>query len=145
MKICCIGAGYVGGPTMAVIAQKAPDIQVTVVDMSEARIAQSGTPEELYDAPANLFVAAFIGSPQMNLLDAAIEGDHVVSAGLRLPVRPGRIPAGRVERGGMSRASRHGALDVRGLERGARKDASARLRQPGRIRGGRRAAPRPSL
>jgi UDPglucose 6-dehydrogenase len=39
MKICCIGAGYVGGPTMAVIAQKAPDIQVTVVDMSVARIA----------------------------------------------------------------------------------------------------------
>jgi UDPglucose 6-dehydrogenase len=45
MKICCIGAGYVGGPTMAVIAQKAPDIQVTVVDMSEARIGawNSGT------------------------------------------------------------------------------------------------------
>src|SRR5471032_168990 len=39
MKICCIGAGYVGGPTMAVIAQKAPDIRVTVVDMSVARIA----------------------------------------------------------------------------------------------------------
>jgi UDPglucose 6-dehydrogenase len=30
-KICCIGAGYVGGPTMAVIAQKCPQIQVTVV------------------------------------------------------------------------------------------------------------------
>ncbi|MEY3775241.1 MAG: UDP-glucose 6-dehydrogenase TuaD [Verrucomicrobiota bacterium] len=39
MKICCIGAGYVGGPTMAMIAQKAPDIQVTVVDMNAARIA----------------------------------------------------------------------------------------------------------
>jgi UDPglucose 6-dehydrogenase len=39
MKICCIGAGYVGGPTMAVIALKAPDIQVTVVDMNVARIA----------------------------------------------------------------------------------------------------------
>src|SRR5580704_6805551 len=39
MKICCIGAGYVGGPTMAMIAFKAPDIQVTVVDMSTARIA----------------------------------------------------------------------------------------------------------
>jgi UDPglucose 6-dehydrogenase len=39
MKICCIGAGYVGGPTMAVIALKAPDIQVTVVDMNEGRIA----------------------------------------------------------------------------------------------------------
>jgi len=39
MKICCIGAGFVGGPTMAVIALKAPDIQVTVVDMNAARIA----------------------------------------------------------------------------------------------------------
>lgn len=38
-KICCIGAGYVGGPTMAVIAQKCPEIQVTVVDINEARIA----------------------------------------------------------------------------------------------------------
>ncbi len=39
MKICCIGAGYVGGPTMAMIALKAPHIQVTVVDMNVARIA----------------------------------------------------------------------------------------------------------
>ncbi|MCP5530874.1 MAG: UDP-glucose 6-dehydrogenase [Opitutaceae bacterium] len=39
MKICCIGAGYVGGPTMAMIALKAPDIEVRVVDMNEARIA----------------------------------------------------------------------------------------------------------
>ncbi len=39
MKICCIGAGYVGGPTMAMIALKAPHIQVTVVDMNAARIA----------------------------------------------------------------------------------------------------------
>ncbi|MGL2964593.1 nucleotide sugar dehydrogenase [Flavobacterium sp. RSB2_4_14] len=37
--ICCIGAGYVGGPTMAVIAQKCPHIKVTVVDLNEARIA----------------------------------------------------------------------------------------------------------
>ncbi|RYG54211.1 MAG: nucleotide sugar dehydrogenase [Chitinophagaceae bacterium] len=39
-KICCIGAGYVGGPTMAVIAQKCPEIQVTVVDLNEERIAR---------------------------------------------------------------------------------------------------------
>jgi len=39
MKICCIGAGYVGGPTMAMIALKAPDITVKVVDMNAARIA----------------------------------------------------------------------------------------------------------
>ncbi|PVX46572.1 UDPglucose 6-dehydrogenase [Flavobacterium sp. 103] len=38
-KICCIGAGYVGGPTMAVIAQKCPHIQVTVVDLNTERIA----------------------------------------------------------------------------------------------------------
>ena len=37
-NICCIGAGYVGGPTMAVIAQKCPHIKVTVVDLNEARI-----------------------------------------------------------------------------------------------------------
>jgi UDPglucose 6-dehydrogenase len=38
-KICCIGAGYVGGPTMAIIAQKCPHIQVTVVDLNAERIA----------------------------------------------------------------------------------------------------------
>ncbi len=37
-NICCIGAGYVGGPTMAVIALKCPDIKVNVVDLNEARI-----------------------------------------------------------------------------------------------------------
>ena len=37
-NICCIGAGYVGGPTMAVIAQKCPNIKVTVVDVNENRI-----------------------------------------------------------------------------------------------------------
>lgn len=43
-KICCIGAGYVGGPTMAVIAQKCPHIQVTVVDLNEQRIADWNDP-----------------------------------------------------------------------------------------------------
>ena len=37
-NICCIGAGYVGGPTMAVIAQKNPDIIVNVVDMNSKKI-----------------------------------------------------------------------------------------------------------
>lgn len=37
-SICCIGAGYVGGPTMAMIAAKCPDIQVTVADINQARI-----------------------------------------------------------------------------------------------------------
>ncbi len=38
-SICCLGAGYVGGPTMSMIAAKCPDIQVTVADMNEKRIA----------------------------------------------------------------------------------------------------------
>ncbi|GAO48118.1 UDP-glucose/GDP-mannose dehydrogenase [Saitoella complicata NRRL Y-17804] len=38
-KICCIGAGYVGGPTMTVIAEKCPHITVTIVDVNPHRIA----------------------------------------------------------------------------------------------------------
>ena len=37
-NICCIGAGYVGGPTMSVIADKCPDINVNVVDKNSERI-----------------------------------------------------------------------------------------------------------
>ena len=39
-NICCIGAGYVGGPTMAVISQKCPNIQVEVVDTNKERVKQ---------------------------------------------------------------------------------------------------------
>lgn len=46
-NICCIGAGYVGGPTMAIIAQKCPHIKVTVVDLNSDRI------EKWNDADAN--------------------------------------------------------------------------------------------
>ena len=35
--VCCIGAGYVGGPTMAMIAKKCPGISVTVVDISQPK------------------------------------------------------------------------------------------------------------
>ena len=37
-NICCIGAGYVGGPTMSVIADRCPDIKVEVVDINPERI-----------------------------------------------------------------------------------------------------------
>ncbi len=48
-KICCIGAGYVGGPTMAVIADKCPSIHVDVVDINKKRIQKWNSPnlEEL--------------------------------------------------------------------------------------------------
>ena len=47
-NICCIGAGYVGGPTMAVIALKCPNINVTVVDANSEKInAWNGPLENL--------------------------------------------------------------------------------------------------
>ena len=49
-NICCIGAGYVGGPTMAVIAKFCPDIQVNVVDINHERITQWNE-ENLSDLP----------------------------------------------------------------------------------------------
>ena len=45
-NICCIGAGYVGGPTMAVIALKCPDIKVTVVDINSNKIKSWNGPLE---------------------------------------------------------------------------------------------------
>lgn len=48
--ICCIGAGYIGGPTMAVIAQKCPDIDVWVVDTNEQRIKDWNS-NEMNDLP----------------------------------------------------------------------------------------------
>jgi multiple sugar transport system ATP-binding protein len=45
-----------------------------IVVMNHGRIEQAGSPLELYDRPANLFVAGFIGSPAMNMLEGRIEG-----------------------------------------------------------------------
>ena len=46
-----------------------------IVVMNAGRVEQIGTPLELYDAPRNIFVAAFIGSPAMNLLEGTIEAN----------------------------------------------------------------------
>jgi multiple sugar transport system ATP-binding protein len=52
-----------------------------IVILNRGRVEQVGSPLELYDRPANLFVATFIGSPAMNLLDATLErdGDRTVA------------------------------------------------------------------
>ena len=44
-RICCIGAGYVGGPTMAVIADRCSQVQVHVVDINQARIDAWNDPD----------------------------------------------------------------------------------------------------
>jgi multiple sugar transport system ATP-binding protein len=49
-----------------------------VAVLRAGRVEQLGTPRELYDEPANLFVATFVGAPRMNLMPARVEGEHVV-------------------------------------------------------------------
>jgi multiple sugar transport system ATP-binding protein len=65
--------------------------RVAVLD--GGRILQVDTPQRLYDHPANVFVAAFIGTPSMNLVEGAIDGDEVVFGGLRVPLDRSRRPA----------------------------------------------------
>lgn len=53
--------------------------------INEGQIEQMGSPIDLYNNPATLFVASFIGSPQINLLEATFDGQHLVSGDLRIP------------------------------------------------------------
>jgi multiple sugar transport system ATP-binding protein len=63
-----------------------------VAVMRDGRIQQVDAPQTLYDDPANLFVAAFIGSPAMNLVAARIEGDDAVFGQYRVPLPADRRP-----------------------------------------------------
>jgi multiple sugar transport system ATP-binding protein len=63
-----------------------------VAVMRDGRIQQVDIPQNLYNEPVNLFVAAFIGSPSMNLVEATIADGTVEFAGFRIPLAPGRNP-----------------------------------------------------
>ncbi len=64
-----------------------------VAVMRDGILQQVDTPQHLYRHPANLFVAAFIGSPPMNLVEATVQGDRVTFAGFDVPIRPGALAA----------------------------------------------------
>jgi multiple sugar transport system ATP-binding protein len=66
-----------------------------VAVMRDGRILQVDRPQRLYEAPQDLFVAAFIGSPAMNLVEARIDGNHVSFGQFRVPLDPVRRPSGR--------------------------------------------------
>ena len=91
-NICCIGAGYVGGPTMAVIALKCPDIKVTVVDIDSERIlAWNGPLKNLpvYEPGLANVVAAARGE---NLffsieVDKAIEEAEMIFMAVNTPTK----------------------------------------------------------
>merc|ERR1719262_1625821 len=97
VKICCLGAGYVGGPTMSVLAVKCPDIKVTVCDLNERRIAawnssnlpiyEPGLQEVVEEARGrNLFFSTDI--------DAAIKECTIIFVSVNTPTKTSGIGAG---------------------------------------------------
>ena len=85
-----------------------------VVVMNEGIMQQVGTPTEIYDHPANLFVAGFIGSPAMNLMEGELAGGMFSGAGVSIAGLSG--PKGRVALG-------FRAEDARVVESGGEIDA----------------------
>jgi multiple sugar transport system ATP-binding protein len=64
-----------------------------VAVMRNGRVLQVDTPQRLYAEPIDLFVAAFIGTPAMNLVEATVQGDEIAFGQYRVPLAPGRRPA----------------------------------------------------
>jgi UDPglucose 6-dehydrogenase len=98
MKICCIGAGYVGGPTMAMIALKAPDIEVRVVDMNAARIAAwSSGALPIYEPGLDDVVNRTRGKNLHFSTDVkgAIDGADIVFVAVNTPTKSYGVGAGR--------------------------------------------------
>ncbi|SAM04446.1 hypothetical protein [Absidia glauca] len=96
-NICCIGAGYVGGPTCAVLAYKCPDIKVTIVDLSEARIAawnsdnlpiyEPGLDQVVFECRGkNLFFSTNV--------DAAIQEADLIFVSVNTPTKKTGMGAG---------------------------------------------------
>lgn len=98
MNICCIGAGYVGGPTMAMIARKCPDIKVTVVDINAARIAQWNSDDlPIFEPGLDEVVKASRGR---NLffsteVDEAIAAADMIFVSVNTPTKTYGVGAGR--------------------------------------------------
>ena len=98
MNICCIGAGYVGGPTMAMIAHKCPDIQVTVVDINTKRIAEWNSDRlPVYEPGLDRIVMTQRGK---NLhfssdIDGAITRSDIIFVSVNTPTKTYGVGAGR--------------------------------------------------
>jgi len=113
MKICCIGAGYVGGPTMAMIAHKCKDHTVTVVDINQDRIdAWNSDTLPVYEPGLDAIVAKARGE---NLffstdIDGAIRDADMIFLSVNTPTKTYGVGAGR-------------AADLRYVEKCARKIA----------------------
>jgi UDPglucose 6-dehydrogenase len=116
-SICCIGAGYVGGPTMAVIADRCPEIQVTVVDLNEARIAAWNSSDlsrlPVYEPGLDTVVSRCRGRNLhfTTAVDAAIADADMVFLSVNTPTKTKGVGAGQ-------------ASDLRWIEASARQVAA---------------------
>src|SRR5271157_1437771 len=98
MKICCIGAGYVGGPTMAMIALKAPDIEVRVVDMNASRIAAWGSGTLPFYEPGLDEIVRQVRGKNLHFstdVKSAIEAADIVFVAVNTPTKSYGVGAGR--------------------------------------------------
>ncbi len=98
MNICCIGAGYVGGPTMAMIALRCPDIQVQVVDMNADRIAAwNNGPLPIYEPGLDEVVREAKGRNLFFSTDVAggIKKADIIFVSVNTPTKTYGVGAGR--------------------------------------------------
>jgi len=97
VKICCIGAGYVGGPTCSVIALKCPHVKVTIVDLNKARIdAWNSQKLPIYEPGLEEVVFAARGR---NLffstdVDAAVAEADMIFVSVNTPTKKSGVGAG---------------------------------------------------
>ncbi|MCP9913014.1 nucleotide sugar dehydrogenase [Cyanobium sp. BA20m-14] len=116
-SICCIGAGYVGGPTMAVIADRCPGIQVTVVDLNAERIAAWNDLDlsqlPVYEPGLDALVGRARGRNLhfSTAVEAAIAGADMVFLSVNTPTKTKGVGAGQ-------------ASDLRWIEASARQVAA---------------------
>lgn len=98
LKICCMGAGYVGGPTMAVIAAKAPRVKVTVVDLSKNQIdAWNSSNLPIYEPGLTELVLSVRGKNLFfsTSVDEAIVEADIIFVSVNTPTKITGIGAGR--------------------------------------------------
>mmetsp|Transcript_329 Transcript_329/g.309 ORF Transcript_329/g.309 Transcript_329/m.309 type:complete len:472 (+) Transcript_329:57-1472(+) len=98
VKICCMGAGYVGGPTMAIIAAKSPRVKVTVVDISESQIAAWNSDSlPIYEPGLQEIVVSARGKNLFfsTAVDATIIDSDIIFVSVNTPTKVTGIGAGR--------------------------------------------------
>ncbi len=113
MKICCIGAGYVGGPTMTMIAHKCANHTVTVVDIDKERIAAWNSDMLPVYEPGLDRIMKTVRDKNLFFetdMDAAIRGADMIFISVNTPTKTYGVGAGR-------------AADLRYIEKCARKIA----------------------